>query len=87
MENKDQDLFKSTLQAFVDDDEMVRFAKNNSPEDFKKIYNEEFKRKTFNRYKQNLEMFEKMMTEECYMEGFMASMFAYIYRSLRDKKE
>lgn len=66
-------------------EKMVQFAKNNNPEEFKKVYDDEFKKKAFRRYQQNTEMFEKMMSEEGYMEDFMKSMFKYIYESLKNK--
>ncbi len=66
-------------------EKMVQFAKNNNPEEFKKVYYDEFKKKAFRRYQQNTEMFEKMMSEEGYMEDFMKSMFKYIYESLKNK--
>ncbi len=72
-------------QDFVDDDEMVKLAQNNSPEAFKKVYDDEFKKKAFNRYQQNNGMFEKMMSEEGYMEDFMRSMFKYIYDACQSK--
>ncbi len=72
-------------QDFIDDEEMVRLAQNNSPESFKKVYDDEFKKKAFNRYQQNTDMFEKMMAEEGYMEDFMKSMFKYIYEACRKK--
>ena len=73
-------------QDFLNDEQMVKYAQNNDPEQFKKIYNEEFPKKTFNRYKQNEEMFNKMMSEPGYMEDFMASMFGFIYDKLKNKK-
>lgn len=66
-------------------EKMVQFAKNNNSEEFKKVYDDEFKKKAFRRYQQNTEMFEKMMSEEGYMEDFMKSMFKYIYESLKNK--
>ena len=66
---------------------MVELAKNNSPEDFRKIYNTEFPKKTFKRYQQNTDMFEKMMSEPGYMEDFMTSMFKFIYDKLKNKGE
>lgn len=78
-------VMEQITQDFVDDDRMVQFAKNNNPEDFKKVYDEEFKKKAFKRYQQNSEMFEKMMSEEGYMEDFMKSMFKYIYDNLKNK--
>ena len=48
-------------------------------------HDEEFKKKAFKRYQQNTEMFEKMMSEEGYMEDFMKSMFKYIYENLKNK--
>ena len=78
-------VMEQITQDFVDDDRMVQFAKNNNPEDFKKVYDEEFKKKAFKRYQQNTEMFEKMMSEEGYMEDFMKSMFKYIYENLKNK--
>ena len=79
-------VMEQITQDFVDDDQMVQYAKNNDPEEFRKVYNEEFKKKAFKRYQQNSEMFEKMMSEEGYMEDFMTSMFKYIYESLKNKK-
>ena len=79
-------VMEQITQDFLDDEEMVNLAKNNDAESFRKIYNDEFQRKTFRRYQQNTEMFEKMMAEEGYMEEFMASMFKYIYESLKNKK-
>lgn len=66
-------------------EKMVQFAKNNNSEEFKKVYDDEFKKKAFRIYQQNTEMFEKMMSEEGYMEDFMKSMFKYIYESLKNK--
>lgn len=78
-------VMEQITQDFVDDEQMVQYAKHNRPEDFKKIYNEEFKKKAFRRYQQNKKMFEKMMAEEGYMEDFMTSMFKHIYDSLKSK--
>ena len=64
----------------------MELAKNNSPEDFKKIYEKEFPKKTFKRYQENSEMFDKMMREPGYMEEFMSSMFRFIYDNLKNKK-
>lgn len=78
-------VMEQMIQDFVDDAKMVEFAKNNNSEEFKKVYDDEFKKKAFRRYQQNTEMFEKMMSEEGYMEDFMKSMFKYIYESLKNK--
>ena len=78
-------VMEQITQDFVDDDRMVQFAKNNNPEDFKKYMMKNLKRKAFKRYQQNTEMFEKMMSEEGYMEDFMKSMFKYIYENLKNK--
>lgn len=78
-------VMEQITQDFVDDEKMVQFAKNNNSEEFKKVYDDEFKKKAFRRYQQNTEMFEKMMSEEGYMEDFMKSMFKYIYESLKNK--
>lgn len=78
-------VMEQITQDFVDDEKMVQFAKNNGPEEFRKVYDNEFKKKAFNRYQQNSEMFEKMMSEEGYMEDFMKSMFKYIYENLKNK--
>lgn len=78
-------VMEQMIQDFVDDAKMVQFAKNNNLEEFKKVYDDEFKKKAFRRYQQNTEMFEKMMSEEGYMEDFMKSMFKYIYESLKNK--
>ncbi len=78
-------VMEQMIQDFVDDAKMVQFAKNNNSEEFKKVYDDEFKKKAFRRYQQNTEMFEKMMSEEGYMEDFMKSMFKYIYESLKNK--
>jgi len=80
-------VMEQITQDFVDDEQMVQYAKNNEPEEFKKIYNEEFKKKAFRRYQQNNDMFQKMMAEEGYMEDFMTSMFKHIYEKLKGKKE
>ncbi len=79
-------VMEQITKDFVDDKEMVELAKNNSPEDFKKIYEKEFPKKTFKRYQENNEMFDKMMREPGYMEDFMKSMFKYIYDNLNNKK-
>lgn len=79
-------VMEQIAQDFVDDDRMVQFAKNNNPEDFRKVYDDEFKKKAFKRYQQNTEMFEKMMAEEGYMEDFMKSMFKFIYDKLKNKE-
>ncbi len=79
-------VMEQITQDFVDDEKMVQYAKNNNPEEFKKVYDDEFKKKAFKRYQQNSEMFEKMMAEEGYMEDFMKSMFKYVYESLKNKK-
>jgi len=79
-------VMEQITQDFLNDEQMVKYAQNNDPEQFKKIYNEEFPKKTFNRYKQNEEMFNKMMSEPGYMEDFMASMFGFIYDKLKNKK-
>ena len=71
---------------FLNDEEMVRFAKNNNAEQFKKVYQEEFPKKTYRRYKENNEMFDKMMSEPGYMEDFMTSMFTFIYDKLKKQK-
>ena len=78
-------VMEQITQDFVDDEKMVQFAKNNDPEEFRKVYDDEFKKKAFKRYQQNSEMFEKMMSEEGYMEDFMKSMFKYIYENLKNK--
>ncbi len=78
-------VMEQITQDFVDDEKMVQFAKNNNPEEFRKVYDDEFKKKAFKRYQQNSEMFEKMMSEEGYMEDFMKSMFKYIYENLKNK--
>lgn len=78
-------VMEQMIQDFFDDAKMVQFAKNNNSEEFKKVYDDEFKKKAFRRYQQNTEMFEKMMSEEGYMEDFMKSMFKYIYESLKNK--
>lgn len=78
-------VMEQMIQDFVDDAKMVQFAKNNNSEEFKKVYDDEFKKKAFRRYQQNTEMFEKMMSEEGYMEDFIKSMFKYIYESLKNK--
>lgn len=70
---------------FLNDEKMVMYAKNNNPEQFMKVYNEEFPKKTYKRYKENNEMFNKMMAEPGYMEDFMKSMFTYIYENLKNK--
>jgi type I restriction enzyme R subunit len=49
---------------FLDDDKMVQFAKNNDAKQFRKVYNKEFPKKTYKRFQQNNEMFDKMMSEE-----------------------
>lgn len=79
-------VMEQITQDFIDDERMVQYAKNNNPEDFRKVYDDEFKKKAFKRYQQNTEMFEKMMAEDGYMEDFMKSMFKYIYESLKNKK-
>lgn len=79
-------VMEQITQDFVDDEKMVQFAKNNNPEEFRKVYDDEFKKKAFKRYQQNSEMFEKMMSEEGYMEDFMKSMFKYIYENLKNKE-
>lgn len=79
-------VMEQITKDFVDDNEMVELAKNNSPEDFRKIYNKEFPKKTFKRYQTNNEMFDKMMREPGYMEDFMTSMFKFIYDNLKNKK-
>lgn len=78
-------VMEQITQDFVDDEKMVQFAKNNNPEEFRKVYDDEFKKKAFKRYQQNSEMFEKMMSEEGYMEDFMTSMFKFIYDKLKNK--
>lgn len=78
-------VMEQITQDFADDEKMVQFAKNNNPEEFKKVYDDEFKKKAFKRYQQNTDMFEKMMAEEGYMEDFMKSMFKYIYENLKNK--
>lgn len=80
-------VMEQITKDFVDDDKMVQYAKNNNPEEFRKVYNDEFKKKAFKRYQQNTEMFEKMMSEDGYMEDFMKSMFKYIYESLKNKTD
>lgn len=70
---------------FLADEDMVRFAKNNNAEQFRKVYQEEFPKKTYRRYKENNEMFDKMMSEPGYMEDFMKSMFKFIYENLKNK--
>lgn len=80
-------VMEQITQDFLDDDEMVKFAKHNDPEQFRKVYNEEFPKKTFKRYQENNEMFGKMMSEPGYMEDFMASMFKYIYENLKHKND
>ena len=42
-------------------------------------------KKTFKRYQENNEMFDKMMSEPGYMEDFMSSMFKFIYENLKNK--
>lgn len=79
-------VMEQITKDFEDDYEMVELAKNNSPEDFKKIYEKEFPKKTFKRYQENSEMFDKMMREPGYMEEFMSSMFRFIYDNLKNKK-
>ncbi|MEG0794693.1 MAG: DEAD/DEAH box helicase family protein [Bacilli bacterium] len=79
-------VMEQITQDFIDDEKMVQYAKNNNPEEFKKVYDDEFKKKAFKRYRQNSEMFEKMMAEEGYMEDFMKSMFKYVYESLKNKQ-
>lgn len=79
-------VMEQITKDFVDDNEMVELAKNNAPEDFRKIYNKEFPRKTFKRFQENNEMFDKMMREPGYMEDFMTSMFKFIYDNLKNKK-
>ena len=64
----------------------ANIAKNNDPESFRKVYNDEFQRKAFRRYQQNTDMFEKMMSEPGYMEDFMTSMFKFIYDKLKNKE-
>lgn len=78
-------VMEQIAQDFLNDEEMVMYAKNNNPEQFKKVYDEEFPKKTYKRYKENNEMFSKMMSEPGYMEDFMASMFKYIYDNLKNK--
>lgn len=78
-------VMEQIAQDFLNDEEMVMYAKNNNPEQFKKVYDEEFPKKTFKRYKENNEMFSKMMSEPGYMEDFMSSMFKYIYENLKNK--
>lgn len=80
-------VMEQITQDFLDDEEMVNLAKNNDPESFRKIYNDEFKIKAFKRYQQNTEMFEKMMSESGYMEYFMTSMFKFIYDKLNNKED
>lgn len=79
-------VMEQITQDFLDDEEMVNLAKHNDPESFRKIYNDEFQRKTFKRYQQNTDMFEKMMSEPGYMEDFMTSMFKFIYDKLKNKE-
>lgn len=79
-------VMEQITQDFLNDEKMVNYAKHNKPEDFRKVYNEEFPKKTYKRYKENNEMFNKMMAEPGYMEDFMKSMFKYIYDSLNNKK-
>ena len=79
-------VMEQITQDFLDDEEMVNLAKNNDPESFRKVYNDEFQRKAFKRYQQNTDMFEKMMSEPGYMEDFMTSMFKFIYDKLKSKK-
>ena len=78
-------VMEQITQDFINDDEMVELAKNNSAEDFKKVYEKEFPKKTFKRYQENNEMFDKMMSEPGYMEDFMSSMFKFIYENLKNK--
>ena len=79
-------VMEQITQDFLNDDEMVRYAKNNNSDQFKKVYVEEFPKKTYKRYKENNKMFDKMMSEPGYMEDFMKSMFNYIYEHLKNKK-
>ena len=79
-------VMEQITQDFLNDEQMVKFAKNNDQEQFRKVYNEEFPKKTYKRYKENNEMFSKMMAEPGYMEDFMKSMFKYIYDKLNSKK-
>ena len=79
-------VMEQITQDFLDDEEMVNLAKNNDPESFRKIYNDEFQKKAFKRYQQNTDMFEKMMSEPGYMEDFMTNMFNFIYDKLKNKK-
>lgn len=79
-------VMEQITEDFLNDEEMVRYAQNNNPEQFKKVYKEEFPKKTYKRYKENNEMFNKMMAEPGYMEDFMKSMFTYIYENLKNKK-
>ena len=46
-------VMEQMIQDFVDDAKMVQFAKNNNSEEFKKVYDDEFKKKAFRRYQQN----------------------------------
>lgn len=78
-------VMEQITKDFLDDEQMVMYAKSNKPEEFRKVYNEEFPKKTYRRYKENNEMFSKMMAEPGYMEDFMKSMFNYIYDSLNKK--
>ena len=79
-------VMEQITQDFLDDEEMVSLAQNNDAESFRKIYNDEFQKKAFKRYQQNVDMFEKMMAEPGYMEDFMSSMFKFIYDKLKNKK-
>ena len=80
-------VMEQITQDFLDDEEMVNLAKHNDPESFRKVYNDEFKRKAFKRYQQNTDMFEKMISEPGYMEDFMTSMLKSIYDKLKNKDE
>ena len=66
---------------FVNDWEMVELAKNNSPEDFKKIYEKEFPKKTFKRYQENNEMFLFFITHLALKVPLVALSSNHAFRS------